>query len=499
MTSALLARFEELARQAPEALAVIDEEGSHTFESLLERSRRVASSLRRRGLAEQRVALLAHGSAWVTGFFGILAADATVVPLSPLHPEAEHQYFVSASRSRAWLVGAELVARARAFEAALPVLVVPELVGEGDAAVTPRRTDADEAWILYTSGTTGKPKGAVWSHGSVARLAELMGRAWSWQPQDRLLHVLPLHHLHGIGIALLTSLLGGGTTRMLRAFEATRVWEELAQCNVFMGVPTMHKKLFDAFDAASAAERERWAAAARGLRLVTSGSAALPVSVGERWRALTGVYPLERFGMTEIGVGLANPLGGERRPGSCGQVLPGMNVRIVGGDGQDVRDGESGEIWIQGPTLFEGYDADPAATRAAFHDGWFKSGDTAVWLPDGYVKILGRTSVDILKSGGYKLSALEIEETLREHPGVADAAVVGIPDETWGERVVAAVCPRADASLDGGALREWLKTRLAPYKVPKQVVVWAELPRNALGKVVKGQVSAALREADGAS
>ncbi len=190
------------------------------------------------------------------------------------------------------------------------------------------------------------------------------------------------------------------------------------------------------------ATRARWTQNAAHLRLVTSGSAALPTTVGERWRALTGDYPLERFGMTEIGVGMTNPVNGERRPGSCGRPLPGMRIRIVGEDGTDVAPGESGEIWIRGPGVFKGYDNNDEATREAFTDGWFKSGDTATWLPGGYAKILGRTSVDILKSGGYKLSALEIEEVLREHEAVADVAVVGLPDETWGEIAVAAVIPR---------------------------------------------------------
>jgi malonyl-CoA/methylmalonyl-CoA synthetase len=217
---------------------------------------------------------------------------------------------------------------------------------------------------------------------------------------------------------------------------------------------------------------------------VTSGSAALPVTVGDRWRALTGAYPLERFGMTEIGVGASNPLDpAGRRPGTVGPPLPTVETRIV-----------DDELWIAGPSVFAGYHDKPEATRDAFvvEDGrrWFKTGDTVARDDDGYLRILGRTSVDILKSGGYKLSALEIEEVLREHPAVADAAVVGLPDATWGERVVACVVPRegrhAECTEDG--IRAFAKERLAPYKVPKQVVPMRELPRNALGKVLKPEL-----------
>jgi len=260
----------------------------------------------------------------------------------------------------------------------------------------------------------------------------------------------------------------------------------------------MHKKLLDSFDAADPATRARWAAHAAKLRLLTSGSAALPATVGERLRELTGRYPLERFGMTEIGVGATNPVDGERVPGSCGPALQGMQLRIVKDDGSDAPPGEPGEIWIRGPSVFSGYDDNAEATREAFTEGWFRSGDTATFLDHGYVKIMGRTSVDILKSGGYKLSALEIEEVLREHDAVADVAVVGLPDETWGEVAIAAVIPRPGrrADVEGDALREWAKSRIASYKVPKRVVVLEDFPRNPVGKVVKPELAKLLAERD---
>jgi malonyl-CoA/methylmalonyl-CoA synthetase len=221
---------------------------------------------------------------------------------------------------------------------------------------------------------------------------------------------------------------------------------------------------------------------------MVSGSAALPVSVFERWQAISGHALLERYGMTEIGMALGNPLRGERRPGTVGQPLPGVAVRLVDDAGADVRqEGQPGEIWVRGDGVFKEYWRRPDATRAAFRDGWFLTGDTAV-VERGYHRILGRSSVDIIKTGGFKVSALEIEEVLRAHPAVADCAVVGVDDPEWGQRVCAAVVLRACAVLDLAALRGWARERIAIYKVPTRLRLLDTLPRNAMGKVTKPEV-----------
>jgi len=278
-------------------------------------------------------------------------------------------------------------------------------------------------------------------------------------------------------------------SRFLAPFDAAATWEAMCEATVFMAVPTIHAKLFAAFDSADAQKQARWSRGACTLRLVTSGSAALPQAVGERWRSMTGAYPLERFGMTEIGVGSANPLAPHlRRPGTVGLPLPTVRSRIVGAGEVEA---DEGELWIAGPSVFDSYHDKPEATRDAFAiregERWFKTGDTVKRDADGYLRILGRTSVDIFKSGGYKLSAIEIEDALRIHPAIADVAVIGLPDATWGERVVACVVPRPgrEEECSEDRLRGFAKERLAPYKVPKQVVLMRELPRNAMGKVVK--------------
>ncbi len=497
--SRLVARFASVVESGGERIAVEDDAETVTFTELGRRAASVAAELRRHGLADARIAMLVgQGSGWVEAFFGIVLAGGVAVPLSHLHPPPEQRWFVEASSARGLVVSTDLEQRGRALAGPLPLFSVEALRGGPADGFSPAlRADSDAAVMLYTSGTTGKPKGALITHANLAWLAELLGRAWHWSEEDVLLHALPLHHLHGLGIALFVALLGGARTRVLGRFDAERLWEELGRATVLMGVPTMHKKLLDVFDAADAPTRARWAAHAARLRLVTSGSAALPLSVGERWRDLCGAYPLERFGMTEIGVGMTNPVDGPRVPGTCGPALPGMQIRIVDEAGRDVAPGQQGEIWIKGPTVFAGYDGMEHATRESFSDGWFKSGDTACFTTDaGYVKILGRTSVDILKSGGYKLSALEIEEVLREHPAVADAAVVGMPDETWGDLCVAALVAKQGRASELGeeAVRGFMKERIATYKVPKRVLVFDDLPRNAVGKVMKPELQRLLCE-----
>jgi malonyl-CoA/methylmalonyl-CoA synthetase len=272
---------------------------------------------------------------------------------------------------------------------------------------------------------------------------------------------------------------------------------------VLMSVPTQHKRLVDHLDGLSPAERAPHEQSLRRLRLITSGSAKLPEQLGRRLEALSGQYPLERYGMTEVGIVIGNPLvAGGRKPGSCGRPLPGTRIRIVDETGSEIApvpSGErrSGEIWVSGDSVFDGYDGEAEATRDAFASGFFKTGDTARWTPDGFVEILGRTSVDIIKSGGYKLSAIEIEEQLRGHPWVHDVAVLGVPDDTWGERVVAVAIPSATARPElerrgplelSEELRSWLRQRVAGYQVPKHIEWWTELPRNTLGKVQKPEL-----------
>jgi malonyl-CoA/methylmalonyl-CoA synthetase len=495
VTSVLVDALREVVATRGDRIAVENDSESLTYGTLWHRASSIAAELSGRGLAGERVGLLAlPGPPWVEAFVGCLLAGTTAVALTDLYAEQELSSLIRASRARALLASESLLDLANRVAGVCEVLSVRALSG-GAGAVARAAAPPTPALLLFTSGTTGRPKGVPITHASVLHLGRTLASAWQFTGDDTLLHVLPLHHVHGIGVSLMVALLSGGRVRFLPRFDAARVWDELAHATAIMGVPTQHKKLFDVFDAAPMERRAAWSDAARGLRLVTSGSAALPATLGERWRSLSGRYPLERYGMTEIGIVLSNPAEGERRPGSVGVPLPAVELRITDEHGEPVAENEPGEIRVRAPTVFEGYDGDEGATRVTFRDGWFLTGDTARRGPDGYVTILGRTSVDILKSGGEKLSALEIEDALREHPDIADVAVVGVPDETWGDAATAVVVPRAGRAeaVTEKSLREWAKARLTGYKVPKRVVVVEELPRNPLGKVVKGELLRRLR------
>jgi malonyl-CoA/methylmalonyl-CoA synthetase len=345
--------------------------------------------------------------------------------------------------------------------------------------------------IIYTSGTTGRPKGVVTTHQNIGAQIAALVEAWEWRPSDRLLLVLPLHHVHGIVNGLGSALAVRATCELMPAFDAERVWDRLAsgEITVFTAVPTIYNRLIAAYDAAPPDVRRSRSTGVGRLRLMMSGSAALPMQTLERWREITGHTLLERYGMTEIGMALSNPLHGARRPGSVGTPLPGIDVRLADDTGNTVPDGLPGELEVRGPSVFLEYWKRPDETRAAFRHGWFRTGDVAV-CERGMFRLLGRTSVDIIKTAGFKVSALEIEEVLRTHPAIAECAVVGVADLDLGERVSAAIELRGGALLSLEELQQWAKVQLAPYKVPKALCAVDSLPRNAMGKVLKPEVAA---------
>src|SRR5208283_1831233 len=284
---------------------------------------------------------------------------------------------------------------------------------------------------------------------------------------------------------------------MLPRFDANAVWERIVSgsLTLFMAVPTVYVKLIAVWDAASPERRIALSQACARLRLMVSGSAALPVSTLARWKEISGHTLLERYGMTEIGMALSNPFRGQRVPGSVGTPLPIVEVQLVSESGQAVAPGSPGEIEVRGPSVFAEYWGKPDATRDGFRDGWFRTGDTAV-VENGVYRILGRTNIDILKTGGHKVSALEIEEALREHPAIAECAVVGVADPEWGERVAAALVLNEGNTLDLPSLRAWAKEFLAAHKLPSRLLVLDALPRNAMGKVMKPAIAAMFKTAD---
>ena len=476
-------------------VAVVAGGRAFTYGDLDRASRRVAAALLegRGDLEQARVAFFVQpGFEYVAVQRGIWRAGGVAVPLAMSYPPPELEYVIRDSGAAAVVAEAAAAAVIAPIAAAAGAkfITTGEVMAAGEADVLPHLGAPRRAMIIYTSGTTARPKGVVSSHANIgAQIASLV-EAWEWTPADRLLLALPLHHVHGIVNGLGSALAVFATCEILPVFDAGTIWNRLAsgEITVFTAVPTMYHRLIAAWDAAPGDARRAWSDGAGRVRLMMSGSAALPVQTLSRWRDITGHTLLERYGMTEIGMALSNPLHGERRPGAVGAPLPGVDVRLVDEAGQPVAEGAAGEIEVRGPTVFGEYWQRPDETRAAFRDGWFRTGDMAVIEKDAY-RLLGRTAVDIIKTGGYKVSALEIEEVLRTHPAIAECAVVGLADPEWGERVAAAV-ELAAGALSLAELQQWAKAHLAPYKVPRALHIVTALPRNAMGKVVKPEVAA---------
>lgn len=495
----LVARAQEhLARTA-----IIAREGRFSYADLLSASEHAARQLLgdQEDLSGARVAFLVTPSmAHVVTQWGIWRAGGIAVPLCVMHPPPELAHVLDDSGADIVVVEPPLAERVAGLAEArkLRLITTTELQAQAPPEAPDNRQPLPAvaaerpAMLVYTSGTTGKPKGALSTHGTLAAQLRSLTEAWEWTADDHILHVLPLHHLHGILNVLCSALWSGATCELMPHFDQDAVWSRIAAqdgLTLFMAVPTIYAKLTAAFDAADATTQARMGAGCRALRLMVSGSAALPVPTLERWQQISGHTLLERYGMTEIGMALGNPLHGERRPGHVGRPFPGVQVRLMSESGDPVEDDEQpGQIQVKGPNVFDGYWRRDDATRAVYtDDGWFMTGDVAV-MSGGSYRILGRESVDILKTGGFKVSALEIEAEFRLHEAIADCAVVGIPDPEWGQRVAIAVVPAGATPPTLETLRSWGKDRLAAYKVPTLLRVEGDLPRNPLGKVQKPAV-----------
>jgi len=357
----------------------------------------------------------------------------------------------------------------------------------------------DVAQLVYTSGSTGKPKGAVITHGQLAAQIQALVHSWAWTTDDIIINVLPLHHVHGMVNVYCCALWSGATVIELGGFDACKVWEALLlhRPTLFMAVPTVYQKLADAYHATDIETRLRWSGACAFARLMVSGSAALSPALLERWQAISGHVLLERYGMTEIGMALSNPLHGVRVPGSVGFPLPTVACRLTNEAGTIVEGEGSGELQVNGPSVFRAYWNKPEASAAAFDGLWFRTGDLAKRDSNGGYRILGRLSVDLIKTGGFKVAAPEIEETLLEHPAISECAVVGVPDPLWGQQVAAALVLRPGHALTLEGLRAWTRERLAVYKVPGRMMVMETLPRNAMGKVIKPDLVALFNANEG--
>lgn len=405
----------------------------------------------------------------VTSHVACLRLGAVVVPTNPAYRHGELTHLIGDAEPVVALTDdSGAVSRLGAVDPSLRVEPL-DLGGDpdGPAIDLDRVGPGDPALIGYTSGTTGRPKGAVLSHGNLLAGVNSLRVAWRWSPGDRLILALPLFHMHGLGVGLHGTLAAGASAVLLPRFDPEAVLDAVAahEATMFFGVPTMYNRLVESPRVGLLG----------GLRLCVSGSAPLPAAMHDWIRELTGQGVVERYGMTETIMLASNPVDGERRPGSVGMALPGVDLRLEEG---------TGEVLVRGPNVFGGYWGRPDADAVAFESGWFRTGDVGRFDPDGYLTLVGRAR-ELIITGGYNVYPREVEDALRSHPGVAEVAVAGIPSRDWGEEVCAWVVavPGSDPTSD--ELREHAAARLAPYKVPRHYRSIDQLPRNALGKIQK--------------
>ncbi len=476
--------------------AVISDGKTYSYGQLLKDSESMASHLLqgRIDLEEERIAfILRPGFEYVVAQWAIWRAGGIALPLHHKNQADTHTYALKDAAVNRLVVDEQYLSEYQNIVASLGIeLVSFDTIAE--SRTLPEIEDKRGAMILYTSGTTGDPKGVLTTHANIQAQITSLVEAWSWTTEDHVINVLPMHHVHGIVNVLCCALWSGATCEFL-PFDESRILDRLIdkQVNLFMAVPTIYYKLITYWESLNGDQQKEISAGLQDMRLMVSGSAALPVSVLEKWKEISGHTLLERYGMTEIGMAISNPYDRERLPGHIGQALPNVNVRIVDEQFDEVEEGEQGEILIKGPTVFKEYWNKPEETAKAFtKDGWFKTGDVAINHSGSY-KIIGRRSIDIIKSGGYKLSALEIEEVIRQYPLVKDCGVVGLADDEWGE-IVAVGLVISDQKIDLGELKEWLSQKMAGYKQPRIFRIIDDLPKNAMGKVVKKELKKILAE-----
>ena len=456
-----------------------------SFADLLERAGRIAALLTASGVAPgDRVAVQVEKSVGnICLYLAALQVGAVYVPLNTAYTPAELEHFLIDAAPKV------VICDPAAHGALAPMVAgkgwIFTLGASGDGTLVAQaaglpserevahRNGADLAAILYTSGTTGRSKGAMLTNDNLWSNASALHRAWGFRPDDVLIHALPLFHTHGLFVALNLMLLNGGRVILLDKFDAERVIRLMDRATVLMGVPTFYTRLL----ASPNLDRE----ATRGMRLFVSGSAPLLAATHEAFEARTGQRILERYGMTETGMNASNPLDGERRAGTVGPALPGVELRVCGEDGEVLPADEPGSLEVRGPNVFSGYWRAPEKTAEEMRDGgWFVTGDIARIGPDGYVTIVGRAK-DLIITGGLNVYPKEIEQAIDALPGVVESAVIGVPHPDFGEAVVAVLTTDGDPGDVSGALRG----RLAAFKLPKHVAIVDELPRNAMGKVQK--------------
>lgn len=520
-------------------VAVVDSNGQYTYSHLLSSSVQLRDKLlsvtgEKHKSANKRIAFLCNpDSSFVVAQWACWLSRATCIPLCKDHPEALIDYYIDDAKCSHLIVSPEYekLLRPLADKYKLPLIIVTNKdiqAGKSNQVLKSSNQEqfdifsksTDDALILYTSGTTGKPKGVVHTVATLRAQMDAMLHAWRLTKKDTILNVLPLHHVHGMINCVMSPLYAGGTVVMMNKFDAEQTWNHLLNdknppINVFSAVPTIYIKLIE-YISKSSQQKDVKKLCSDHMRLFLSGSSALPESTFQKWRDLTGFEIVEQFGSSETGRVLSNKLEGNKIPGRVGLPMPDLNLRLVQKDQNDndvivaegtydkvnilqkEHDGKvEGEVYVKGPTIFKYYFNKEEATRKAFSpEGYFMMGDMAEYDKENNTfRILGRSSVDIIKSGGYKISALDIETVILHHPLVSECVVIGVKDLEWGERVTAVVVlqpGKTEKDLTLEELRNYCKKKLAPYQCPTQLKIVDKLERNAVGKVNKKELNAKL-------
>jgi malonyl-CoA/methylmalonyl-CoA synthetase len=483
----VFALFEAAATANPErAFLVVEGKVLLTYGALLSETARAAAWLASIGIQSgERALVQVHKSpAAVILYLACLRAGVVFIPLNTAYQESELTYFLADAEPALLAASPGLPGASVAFDGARVLMTgaldtAPWAALQNQLPVV-RRGFGEPAAILYTSGTTGRSKGAVLTHGNLSSNAKVLGQAWRWRDDDVLLHALPIFHAHGLFVALHCALLHASPMLFHERFEAAAVMRDLPAATVFMGVPTFYTRLL--------AEPAFGAAVCGTIRVFISGSAPLLDATFEEFRQRTGHTILERYGMTEALMVTSNPYDGARIAGSVGPALPGVSVRVVAENGRLAVTGEPGVLEIKGPNLFAGYWRNPEKT-AQDHtdDGFFITGDIATEDDTGVIRIVGRAK-DLIISGGYNVYPKEIELAIDALDGVTESAVIGVPHPDFGEAVVAVISPAPGSTLDTKVIAETLARQLAAFKRPKKIIVVDELPRNAMGKVQKADL-----------
>ncbi|WP_018917104.1 malonate--CoA ligase [Vreelandella zhanjiangensis] len=496
MNHNLFETFAAKMRERADADFITTREGRHySYTDALNISAQLAGALIKLGVKQgDRVAVQVDKSPEaILLYLACLRIGGVYLPLNTGYTGDEIRYFLNDAEPALFVCRPTLEEKARALaaETGCPAVATLGSAADGSLMETSRRAapceeivtlgENDLAAILYTSGTTGRSKGAMLTHRNLASNAETLVTTWHFSAEDRLIHALPIFHTHGLFVACNVVLMAGASMLFLPKFDADIIFEELPHGSVMMGVPTFYTRLVQ--DARLTPQ------VAENMRLFISGSAPLTSETHEAFAAKTGHAILERYGMTETNMNISNPYQGERRAGTVGMPLPGVDIRIIDREsGAEVDEGDIGILQVRGPNVFIGYWRMPEKTREELlDDGFFITGDLAMRDAQGYVHIVGRDK-DLVISGGYNVYPKEVEQLIDELEQVIESAVIGLPHPDFGEGVTAVVVCQADATLDEATIFDHLAGRLAKYKQPKRVFFVEELPRNTMGKVQKNEL-----------